>query len=149
MPVNVLQNGTSGRSRILKTLGHMGYFKKGASSWMSYNCRSYPLTIVSSFNVLPYRRFSGLLNQWTLIIHKPLYPQSQGIDNIKTTMEEAYKEIENHCGKKYQGKSGQPRSIIFNRGETGCVPLGWTPHWHRATVILFTIGLFWNCREHL
>ena len=45
----------------------------------------------------------------TLVIHKPIYPQSQGIDNIKATMEEAYKEIRKIIAGRISGKSGQPR----------------------------------------
>jgi 1-acyl-sn-glycerol-3-phosphate acyltransferase len=44
----------------------------------------------------------------TLVIHKPIYPQSQGIDNIKATMEEAYKEIEKSLPEEYQGKVDNP-----------------------------------------
>ena len=89
--------------------GHMGYFKKGAFQLADeLQLPVVPLTIVGSFNVLP--RTGGFVS-WhpmTLIIHKPIYPQSQGIDNIKTTMEEAYKEIEKSLPEEYQGKVDNP-----------------------------------------
>lgn len=56
---NVLQNGTSlvvFPEGARTFTGHMGYFKKGASSWrMSYNCRSYRLllSVHSMFSRVP------------------------------------------------------------------------------------------------
>ena len=89
--------------------GHMGYFKKGAFQLADeLQLPVVPLTIVGSFNVLP--RTGGFVS-WhpmTLVIHKPIYPQSQGIDNIKATMEEAYKEIEKSLPEEYQGKVDNP-----------------------------------------
>ena len=109
---NVLQNGTSlvvFPEGARTFTGHMGYFKKGAFQLADeLQLPVVPLTIVGSFNVLP--RTGGFVS-WhpmTLIIHKPIYPQSQGIDNIKTTMEEAYKEIEKSLPEEYQGKVDNP-----------------------------------------
>ena len=72
-----------------------------------------PLTIIGSFNILP--RTGGFVS-WhpmTLVVHKPIYPQSQGMENIKATMEEAYREIEKDLPEKYQGKidNPEPRQI--------------------------------------
>lgn len=109
---NVLQNGTSlvvFPEGARTFTGHMGYFKKGAFQLADeLQLPVVPLTIVGSFNVLP--RTGGFVS-WhpmTLVIHKPIYPQSQGIDNIKATMEEAYKEIENHCRKNIREKWTTP-----------------------------------------
>ena len=109
---DVLQNGTSlvvFPEGARTFTGHMGYFKKGAFQLADeLQLPVVPLTIVGSFNVLP--RTGGFVS-WhpmTLIIHKPIYPQSQGIDNIKTTMEEAYKEIEKSLPEEYQGKVNNP-----------------------------------------
>ena len=109
---NVLQNGTSlvvFPEGARTFTGHMGYFKKGAFQLADeLQLPVVPLTIVGSFNVLP--RTGGFVS-WhpmTLVIHKPIYPQSQGIDNIKATMEEAYKEIEKSLPEEYQGKVDNP-----------------------------------------
>ena len=116
---NVLQNGTSlvvFPEGARTFTGHMGYFKKGAFQLADeLQLPVVPLTIVGSFNVLP--RTGGFVS-WhpmTLIIHKPIYPQSQGIDNIKTTMEEAYKEIEKSLPEEYQGKVDNPDILLHHR----------------------------------
>ena len=89
--------------------GHMGYFKKGAFQLADdLQLPVVPLTIIGSFNILP--RTGGFVS-WhpmTLVVHKPIYPQSQGMENIKATMEEAYREIEKDLPEKYQGKIDNP-----------------------------------------
>ena len=89
--------------------GHMGYFKKGAFQLADdLQLPVVPLTIIGSFNILP--RTGGFIS-WhpmTLVVHKPIYPQSQGMENIKATMEEAYREIEKDLPEKYQGKIDNP-----------------------------------------
>lgn len=109
---HVLQNGTSLMvfpEGARTFTGHMGIFKKGAFQLANeLQLPVVPLTIIGSFNILP--RTGGFVSRhpMTLIIHKPIYPQSQGFDNIKTTMEEAYKEIENGLPQEYQGQVKNP-----------------------------------------
>ena len=83
--------------------------RKALSNWrMICNFPVVPLTIIGSFNILP--RTGGFIS-WhpmTLVVHKPIYPQSQGMENIKATMEEAYREIEKDLPEKYQGKIDNP-----------------------------------------
>ena len=109
---HVLQNGTSlvvFPEGARTFTGHMGYFKKGAFQLADdLQLPVVPLTIIGSFNILP--RTGGFIS-WhpmTLVVHKPIYPQSQGMENIKATMEEAYREIEKDLPEKYQGKIDNP-----------------------------------------
>lgn len=109
---HVLQDGTSlvvFPEGARTFTGHMGYFKKGAFQLADdLQLPVVPLTIIGSFNILP--RTGGFVS-WhpmTLVVHKPIYPQSQGMENIKATMEEAYREIEKDLPEKYQGKIGNP-----------------------------------------
>ncbi len=89
--------------------GHMGYFKKGAFQLADeLQLPVVPLTIIGSFNVLP--RTGGFV-KWhplTLVIHKPIYPQTKGMDNIRKTMEEAYEVIDKSLPIQYQGKVDNP-----------------------------------------
>lgn len=109
---HVLQNGTSlvvFPEGARTFTGHMGYFKKGAFQLADdLQLPVVPLTIIGSFNILP--RTGGFVS-WhpmKLVVHKPIYPQSQGMENIKATMEEAYREIEKDLPEKYQGKIDNP-----------------------------------------
>ena len=109
---HVLQDGTSlvvFPEGARTFTGHMGYFKKGAFQLADdLQLPVVPLTIIGSFNILP--RTGGFVS-WhpmTLVVHKPIYPQSQGMENIKATMEEAYREIEKDLPEKYQGKIDNP-----------------------------------------
>lgn len=89
--------------------GHMGYFKKGAFQLADdLQLPVVPLTISGSFNILP--RTGGFLSRhpMTLTIHKPIHPQTKGIENIKATMEEAYREIEQGLPKEYQDRVDNP-----------------------------------------
>lgn len=48
----------------------------------------------------------------TLVVHKPIYPQSQGMENIKATMEEAYREIEKDLPENIkENRQSRPRQI--------------------------------------
>lgn len=109
---HVLQDGTSlvvFPEGARTFTGHMGYFKKGAFQLADdLQLPVVPLTIIGSFNILPR---TGSFISWhpmTLVVHKPIYPQSQGMENIKVTMEEAYKEIEKDLPKEYQRKIDNP-----------------------------------------
>ena len=101
--------GSCGDRKARTFTGHMGYFKKGAFQLADdLQLPVVPLTIIGSFNILP--RTGGFVS-WhpmTLVVHKPIYPQSQGMENIKATMEEAYREIEKDLPEKYQGKIDNP-----------------------------------------
>ncbi|EJW97272.1 1-acyl-sn-glycerol-3-phosphate acyltransferase, partial [gut metagenome] len=44
----------------------------------------------------------------TLVVHKPIYPQTKGPENIKELMEESYREIEKDLPKEYQGMVENP-----------------------------------------
>ena len=116
---HVLQDGTSlvvFPEGARTFTGHMGYFKKGAFQLADdLQLPVVPLTIIGSFNILP--RTGGFVS-WhpmTLVVHKPIYPQSQGMENIKATMEEAYREIEKDLPEKYQGVVFKSvRSLLYN-----------------------------------
>ncbi len=108
----VLQGGTSlvvFPEGARSFTGHMGYFKKGAFQLADeLQLPVVPLTIDGSFDILP--RTGGFL-KWhpmTLTIHKPIHPQSKGMENIKRMMEESYREIEKALPKKYQGMIDNP-----------------------------------------
>ena len=103
----------------VKVVGHPEVLKKTSYVFVANHQGSFdifliygfpvvPLTIIGSFNILP--RIGGFIS-WhpmTLVVHKPIYPQSQGMENIKATMEEAYREIEKDLPEKYQGKIDNP-----------------------------------------
>lgn len=108
----VLQGGTSlvvFPEGARSFTGHMGYFKKGAFQLADeLQLPVVPLTIDGSFDILP--RTSKLLS-WhplRLTIHKPIYPECQGIENIKRMMEISYKEIEQGLPEHYKGKVDNP-----------------------------------------
>lgn len=108
----VLQGGTSlvvFPEGARSFTGHMGYFKKGAFQLADeLQLPVVPLTIDGSFDILP--RTSKLLS-WhplRLTIHKPIYPECQGIENIKRMMEISYKEIEQGLPEHYKGKIDNP-----------------------------------------
>lgn len=89
--------------------GHMGYFKKGAFQLADrLQLPVVPLTIIGSFQVLPR---TGKWVSWhplTLIIHQPIYPQGEGADNCKQTMEQAYQAIEQGLPTELQGMIENP-----------------------------------------
>ncbi len=108
----VLQGGTSLMvfpEGARSFTGHMGYFKKGAFQLADeLQLPVVPLTIDGSFNILPR---TGKLLSWhplRLTIHKPIYPECQGIENIKRMMEISYKEIEQGLPEHYRGKVDNP-----------------------------------------
>lgn len=108
----VLQGGTSlvvFPEGARSFTGHMGYFKKGAFQLADeLQLPVVPLTIDGSFDILPR---TGKLLSWhplRLTIHKPIYPECQGIENIKRMMEISYKEIEQGLPEHYRGKVDNP-----------------------------------------
>lgn len=108
----VLQGGTSlvvFPEGARSFTGHMGYFKKGAFQLADeLQLPVVPLTINGSFDILPR---TGKLLHWhplQLTIHKPIYPECQGMENIKRMMEISYQEIENGLPEHYKGKIDNP-----------------------------------------
>ena len=108
----VLQGGTSlvvFPEGARSFTGHRGDFKKGAFQLADeLQLPVVPLTIDGSFDILPR---TGKLLSWhplRLTIHKPIYPECQGIENIKRMMEISYKEIEQGLPEHYKGKIDNP-----------------------------------------
>lgn len=104
-----LQNGTSlvvfpEGSRSFT--GHMGLFRKGAFQLADdLQLPVVPVTIDGSFDVLT--RMAGFnFVHWhplRLVIHEPIPPVGEGKEDIKHTMEEAYRVIMNSLPKRHQG----------------------------------------------
>lgn len=104
-----LQNGTSlvvfpEGSRSFT--GHMGLFRKGAFQLADdLQLPVVPVTIDGSFDVLP--RMAGFnFVHWhplRLVIHEPIPPVGEGKEDIKHTMEEAYRVIMNSLPERHQG----------------------------------------------
>jgi len=91
--------------------GHMGVFRRGAFMLADeLQLPVVPLTINGSFNIMP-RTKDWHWVAWhplTLTIHKPIYPQTQGADNIKRTMDKSYEDIMSALPKEYQGFAENP-----------------------------------------
>lgn len=84
--------------------GHMGYFKKGAFQLADdLQLPVVPVTIDGSFEILP--RTGKWIHRHCMIltIHEPIFPKSKGLENIKTTMNEAYTAVESSLPEKYKG----------------------------------------------
>lgn len=86
--------------------GHMGLFRKGAFQLADdLQLPVVPLTIDGSFDVLT--RMEGInfvrRHRMRLVIHKPLWPTSHSPEDIRNTMNEAYREIMADLPAKYQG----------------------------------------------
>ena len=104
-----LQNGTSlvvfpEGSRSFT--GHMGLFRKGAFQLADdLKLPVVPVTIDGSFDVLT--RMAGFnFVHWhplRLVIHEPIPPVGEGKEDIKHTMEEAYRVIMNSLPERHQG----------------------------------------------
>lgn len=86
--------------------GHMGEFKRGAFMLADeLQLPVVPLTINGSFDIMP-RTKDWHWVEWhpmTLTIHKPIYPQTQGAENIKRTMDKSYNDIMSALPEEYQG----------------------------------------------
>lgn len=84
--------------------GHMGYFKKGAFQLAEdLRLAVVPVTIDGSFEILPRTGKWIRRHRMILTIHDPIPPKEQGSENIKATMQEAYKAIESALPDKYRG----------------------------------------------
>ena len=104
-----LQNGTSlvvfpEGSRTFT--GHMGLFRKGAFQLADdLQLPVVPVTIDGSFDVLT--RMAGFnFVHWhplRLVIHEPIPPVGEGKEDIKHTMDEAYRVIMNSLPERHQG----------------------------------------------
>lgn len=86
--------------------GHMGFFRKGAFQLADdLQLPVVPITIDGSFDVLT--RMAGInfvhWHKMRLVIHHPIYPTSHSHEDIKQTMDEAYRVIMADLPKKYQG----------------------------------------------
>lgn len=75
--------------------GRLGIFKRGAFQMADdLQLAVVPVTINGSFNVLPRNGKWVRHHALTLTIHKPIPPKGKGPENVKETMEEAYKAVE-------------------------------------------------------
>ena len=85
--------------------GRMGTFKRGAYMLADeLQLPVVPLTINGSFDVMPRtsKWYWVHRRQLTLTIHAPIYPQSQGAENINRMMEESRKAIHSGLAPEYQ-----------------------------------------------
>lgn len=76
--------------------GHMGVFRRGAFMLADeLQLPVVPLTINGSFDIMPRTRDWHFANwhRLTFTIHEPIYPQGQGAENVKQTMESSYQTI--------------------------------------------------------
>lgn len=83
--------------------GKMKPFKKGAFQLADeLQLPIVPLTIDGSFEVLP--RTGGFIRRHRMILtmHDPLYPQGQGPEDIKITMEKAYSAVQSRLPECYK-----------------------------------------------
>ena len=83
--------------------GKLGPFKKGAFQLADeLQLPVVPITIEGSFEILPRTGKWVNWHRMTLIIHDPIPPHGQGLDNIKQTMDEAYHVIETSLSDRYK-----------------------------------------------
>lgn len=91
--------------------GHMASFHRGAFQLADeLQLPVVPLTIDGSFDVLPRQRGFWFLN-WhplRLVIHRPLFPQGKGPQDIQSMMNASYDVIMNDLPQKYQGTVANP-----------------------------------------
>ena len=91
--------------------GHMGKFKRGAFMLADeLQLPVVPLTINGSFHVMPRMRDFHFVN-WhplRLTIHQPIYPISQGEDNVNTTMADSYSAVMDSLEPQFQGYVENP-----------------------------------------
>lgn len=86
--------------------GHMGVFRRGAFTLADeLQLPVLPITINGCFDVKPRDDKSIFLHhhKLSLTIHKPIYPESKGPENIKRLSDESYKVIMSAIEPKYQG----------------------------------------------
>ncbi len=86
--------------------GHMGVFRRGAFMLANeLQLPILPLTINGSFDIMPRMR-DGKWVTWhplKLTVHKPIYPEGQGAEDITRRMNECYNAIMAGLDKEYQG----------------------------------------------
>ena len=86
--------------------GHMGVFRRGAFMLADeLQLPVVPLTINGSFDIMP-RTKDWHWVSWhplTLTIHKPIYPLTQGTENIRRTMDKSYEDIMSALPEEYRG----------------------------------------------
>lgn len=86
--------------------GHMGFFRRGGFQLAdSLQLPVVPMTIDGAFDVLPRTKGFSFVNyhRLRLVIHKPLYPECKGADNVKRMMDESYATIMSALPEHYQG----------------------------------------------
>jgi 1-acylglycerol-3-phosphate O-acyltransferases len=86
--------------------GHMGVFRKGAFQLADeLQLPVVPVTIDGSFNVLPRTAGFNFVKRHRLVmtIHRPIPPKGQGAENIRETMDEAYRTVMSALPEQYQG----------------------------------------------
>lgn len=86
--------------------GHMGIFRRGAFQLADeLQLPVVPITIDGSFDVMPRMRDFHFAHwhRLHLVIHPPIFPTSQGTDNIKHTLEESYRVIMAGLPEHHQG----------------------------------------------
>lgn len=86
--------------------GHMGVFRRGGFQLAdTLQLPIVPMTIDGSFDILPRQRGFNFV-KWhplRLVIHKPLYPETKGPENIKRMMDESYTTIMAALPERHQG----------------------------------------------
>ena len=91
--------------------GHMGKFRRGAFMLADeLQLPILPLTINGSFNIMPRTRDCKwvIWHPLKLTIHKPIYPEGQGAEDINRRMSECYDAIMSGLDKEYQGYVENP-----------------------------------------
>lgn len=86
--------------------GHMGTFRRGAFMLADeLQLPVVPITINGSFDVLPRQRDGKFINRHDLrlTIHKPIYPQSQGSENLDRMKNESYDAVMSAMAPEYKG----------------------------------------------
>lgn len=86
--------------------GHMGFFRRGGFQLAdTLQLPIVPMTIDGSFDVLPRQKGFTFVNRHPLrlVIHKPLYPESKGAENVKRMMDESYATIMSALPERHQG----------------------------------------------
>lgn len=86
--------------------GHMGVFRRGAFMLADeLQLPVCPLTINGSFDVMPRMRDMRWLSwhRLSLTIHEPIFPNGQGPDAIKETMDKAYESVMSGLVDEYKG----------------------------------------------
>lgn len=86
--------------------GHMGVFRRGAFLLADELQKPVvPLTINGSFDVMPRMRDMHFVtwHKLKLTIHRPIYPESKGEENVARLKKESYEVIMNALAPEYQG----------------------------------------------